>query len=192
MIDFVDVVVMVVAGVGVAGLATFLLMRRLGLIDAAAPAREIVWPVADDLGAELPVPAGRRGFGVGNCVALMLVGLISVVWFRYGSIDRALREVLHVGGEAEVVASAAVWLDPRADVAHIDGVHWIRLIGTTSTGLGYHGWVSELAFRSTPPAPTGKQGFAEKLGLPSAEDRLKAMKQMHDLGNELQRQLKRQ
>lgn len=79
-----------------------------------------------------------------------------------------------------------------ADWAVVDGVRWFKIVGTDSVGIGFGGWVSEMAFKGGPPASTGSStnGIMQKLGLPTPEESVQAYKQLQKLGKDMKKQLR--
>ena len=123
----------------------------------------------------------------GTFLTLAFFAGVGYVWFYHGSLDQALKTLTPKMAPAVPVAGIA----PGADHAVVDGVRWFRLVGTDSTGIGYQGWVSELAFREVPPEPSGASGtggLLQKAGLPTPAEQVKAAKQLRKVGDQLRLQ----
>ncbi|EKD81052.1 MAG: hypothetical protein ACD_39C02007G0002 [uncultured bacterium] len=75
--------------------------------------------------------------------------------------------------------------------AIVDGVNWIKIVATSSTGIPFTGWVSELAIQKEPPKENPMSDeFMKKLGLPTQKERLEGAKRLRKVGESLDTALK--
>lgn len=118
-----------------------------------------------------------------------VLGSLLYVWVQFGSFDAAFQRFF----PGRVPPPQPTLIIPQGqDWAEVDGIRWFHLLGTDSAGIGFHGWVPELAFKDNPPEPTpGGKGIMEKIGLPSVAEQVKAAKQLKKMSDELRRQNKR-
>lgn len=129
-----------------------------------------------------------RGF-MGTFFSFALIGVIGGAWYNFGSLDKAFR-----GGNSLPTAEAKAQPFPSdTDWVVVDGVRWFKLIGTDSGGIGYAGWVPELAFRDSPPASASvAKNFLQKMGFPDPEETAKAIKQVKEVSAKMKFHLDKQ
>lgn len=109
-------------------------------------------------------------------------------WVSFGSFDTAFQKAF----PGKTAVQAATVAPQGKDWKEVDGIRWFYLVGTDSSGVGFQGWVPELAFKEAPPEPTpGGKTLLETIGLPSAAEQAKAAKQLKKMSEELRRQNKR-
>ncbi len=128
----------------------------------------------------------RRSSG-GTVLSLAFLGAIGYLWSQHGSLDQMIKAWSSPASQPAPAAQAQL----ASDHAVIDGIRWFQLVGTDSAGVGYSGWVSELAFHQQPPEPShasGTDAILQKLGLPTTADTVKAARQLRKLGEDLKRQ----
>lgn len=186
MADTGQLIVAIIGGIAV--VAT--LMRLLSARQAAiAPLDGFETGGYGQPDCDPPVPR-RRAFGPGTIVGFGFIAVVCWFWFRYGSIDEAVWKTLQplVGDEG---TGTRLDLRPDQDVCEVNGIRWFRVLGTTTTGIGYRGWVSEFGLLERPPDPVAATDVAALLGLPSMRERLEAAKQLREIGEELRRQRQR-
>lgn len=123
---------------------------------------------------------------LGTFFSVLLLGLIIGGWFHFGSFDEAFRKDSEDG-----VSNRRIYVPKGKNWKIIDGVRWFYINGKDDSGVFFKGWVSEYAFWPTPPnpSPTGKN-FLEKLGLPTVQERIAAVKQLQEVGKALRQSLK--
>ena len=75
--------------------------------------------------------------------------------------------------------------------AVVEGVNWIKIVATGSSGLPFEGWVSELAIQKEPPKenPMADE-FMKKLGLQTNKERIEGIKRMRKVSESLNTALK--
>jgi hypothetical protein len=191
-----DVLVFVGFVVFLSILGVRFLGAHLGLINPDEPAEHAISAAppgsSPDQWVEPSAPSlsrtpRRSWFGTFVSV-VMLVGL-GAAWAHFGSFDRAFGHFFPGLTQPAISASIA---PAGSDWAVIDEVRWFKVVGTDSAGIGFSGWVSEMAFQKHPPVPSGEtKNLLEKAGLPTVKERVKAMKQLQSMGDNLKKQLKR-
>lgn len=64
----------------------------------------------------------------------------------------------------------------------VEGVNWFKIVATSTTGVPYEGWVSELAIRKEPPKENkAADAMMQKLGLPTNKERIHNIKKMRNV-----------
>lgn len=75
--------------------------------------------------------------------------------------------------------------------AIVDGVNWIKIVATSTSGVPFEGWVSELAIHKEPPKENKMaDAFMEKIGLPTNRERIESIRSLKKVGNALKESLK--
>ncbi|EKD81133.1 MAG: hypothetical protein ACD_39C01959G0002, partial [uncultured bacterium] len=75
--------------------------------------------------------------------------------------------------------------------AVVDGVNWIKIVATSSAGVPFEGWVSELAIQKEPPKENQQSDeFMKKLGLQTNKERLEGVKRIRKVSEALDTALK--
>ncbi|MBU1105641.1 MAG: hypothetical protein KKB51_03150 [Candidatus Riflebacteria bacterium] len=70
--------------------------------------------------------------------------------------------------------------------AVVDGVNWIKIVATSTSGIPFEGWVSELAIqKQSPKENKTADEFAKKLGLPTNKERLDGIKSLRKVSDAL-------
>ncbi|RCK79378.1 MAG: hypothetical protein OZSIB_0018 [Candidatus Ozemobacter sibiricus] len=135
--------------------------------------------------AAFAVASPRSSFAAGRYAVICgVIGLFVFCLHEGISLDRLVRERWR-----PAAGPAAVAVPRGEDWAIIDGVRWFRLVGTDSAGVGYQGWVSELAFNQAPPEPSGDGDLLQKIGLPSIRERVEAARRLRQAGEALKQAL---
>lgn len=152
---------------------------------AAASAPPTFCP-EDELGVAA-TQARRTGYRYAVSSLMGLLFLYFVVTGRF-SVDALYTSSLPAGEP------------PRPAVSHhhghdwkiVDGIRWFRVTGTDSAGIGYSGWTSELLLRDAPPeASSDTPGILEKIGIPSAKEKIEGVRQLRKVGKALEQALSR-
>ncbi|OGK07873.1 MAG: hypothetical protein A2W80_09875 [Candidatus Riflebacteria bacterium GWC2_50_8] len=75
--------------------------------------------------------------------------------------------------------------------AVVEGVNWIKIVATSSVGVPFEGWVSELAVQKEPPKenPMADE-FMKKLGLQTNKERIEGIKRLRKVSESLKTSLK--
>lgn len=75
--------------------------------------------------------------------------------------------------------------------AVVDGINWFMIVATSTRGVPFTGWVSELAIQTEPPKENKMANeMMQKLGLPTNRERLESIKQLKKVGKALNTALK--
>jgi len=73
----------------------------------------------------------------------------------------------------------------------VDGVNWIKIVATSTSGVPFEGWVSELAIHKEPPKENKMaDAFMEKIGLPTNRERKESIKSLKNVSGALKEALK--
>jgi len=128
----------------------------------------------------------KGGSEIHVLLALIVFGAIIYCWKNNISIDKLVYRSFtkNLSDTPSVVHLGVDW-------TIVDGVRWFKVNGTDTMGIGYHGWVSEMSFCASPPVqmPNQTKDILSKLGLPTIEERSKAIKQQKKLAAALQKAL---
>ena len=75
--------------------------------------------------------------------------------------------------------------------AVVEGVNWVKIVATSSAGIPFEGWVSELAIQKEPPKenPMADE-FMKKLGLQTNKERIEGIKRLRKVSESLKTSLK--
>ncbi len=65
----------------------------------------------------------------------------------------------------------------------VDGVNWFMIVATSTEGVPFEGWVSEMAIQNQPPKENKvADAMMKKLGLPTNRERIESVKQLQKVG----------
>ncbi len=163
-----------------------------------------------------PQPRRRRNL-MKTVFSLVFFGTLGGAWYSFGSFDEAYRQLSARFGRNPIPGGISeggsppegpplgerftvTTINEKSDSSEgtpnwmmVDGVRWFQFIGTDSGGVGYSGWVPELAFRDFPPTPSpGTKNILQKLGLPDPGETAKAIKQMKNVNKVMKFHLDKQ
>jgi len=96
-----------------------------------------------------------------------------------------------VSGEESVQARKTI--TPAEVEGHVvvDGVNWFQIVATSTEGVPFEGWVSELAILNKPPKENKMADeMLKKLGLPTNRERIESVKQIRKINAALGTALK--
>ena len=70
--------------------------------------------------------------------------------------------------------------------AVVDGINWFRLVATSTSGVPFEGWVSEMAIQSEPPKENKMADeMMKKLGLPTQREKLEGARRLRGISESL-------
>ncbi len=115
-----------------------------------------------------------------------LLSIPCLMYFHGFSIDAAVQRLRGVApGETK---DPVLTLGPGQDWVDIEGIRWFKILGTDSSGMGYSGWVSELAIKKAPPLYLGSSAeLITHLGFPSSKERARNAKALRKLLEDMER-----
>ncbi len=68
----------------------------------------------------------------------------------------------------------------------VDGVNWFQIVATSTEGVPFEGWVSEMAIVNKPPKENKMADeMMKKLGLPTNRERIESVKKIRKIGQAL-------
>lgn len=68
----------------------------------------------------------------------------------------------------------------------VDGVNWFQIVATSTEGVPFQGWVSEMAILDKPPRENKMADeMLKKLGLPTNRERIESVKKIRKIGQAL-------
>lgn len=135
----------------------------------------------DPFAPRLPLPRSNGRLAL----AFAIVGIFGLFLHQGFSLDQWVKDRMAPPAAGPVA-------DPGLrgkDWAVVDGIRWFRFLGTDSAGVGYDGWVPELAFQAAPPEPSGEGDLLQKVGLPSVKERVEAARRLREVGKSLRQAL---
>ncbi|NLI80003.1 MAG: hypothetical protein GX442_26600 [Candidatus Riflebacteria bacterium] len=148
--------------------------------EEALAAGEPAWETENPYAPRLPLPRSNGRLAL----AFAIVGIFGLFLHQGFSLDQWVKE--RMGPPAAPVTDPGL---RGKDWAVVDGIRWFRFLGTDSAGVGYDGWVSELAFQAAPPESSGEGDLLQKVGLPSVKERVEAARRLRNVGNTLRQTL---
>lgn len=98
---------------------------------------------------------------------------------------------LPVSGEEATMTQQTI--TPAAVAGHVivDGVNWFQIVATSTEGVPFEGWVSEMAILSKPPKENKMADeMLKKLGLPTNRERIESVKQIRKINQAINTALK--
>ncbi|MDD2997601.1 MAG: hypothetical protein PHV05_00990 [Candidatus Riflebacteria bacterium] len=68
----------------------------------------------------------------------------------------------------------------------VDGINWFKIVATSTEGIPFEGWVSEMAIQSQPPEENKlADELMQKLGLPTNRERIDSIKKIKNINQAL-------
>jgi len=137
-------------------------------------------------------PAPRRKTGKVCQHLLSLAILFGCGYFIYQNRPDSLPGFASpVNGENSIQARKTI--TPAEVEGHVvvDGVNWFQIVATSTEGVPFEGWVSELAILNKPPKENKMADeMLKKLGLPTNRERIESVKQIRKINAALGTALK--
>ncbi len=73
----------------------------------------------------------------------------------------------------------------------VDGINWFKIVATSTEGIPFQGWISEMAIKDQPPKENkAADEMMKKLGLPTVRERAESLKKLQKVGDALKTSLK--
>ncbi len=93
---------------------------------------------------------------------------------------------LPVSGEQGALTRRTITPAEVAGHVLVDGVNWFQIIATSTEGVPFEGWVSEMAILNKPPKENKTADeMMKKLGLPTNRERIESVKKIRKIGQAL-------
>ena len=139
-----------------------------------------------------PKPASRRKTGKICQHLLSLTVLCFCGYYIYQNRPDSLPGLV-MPDNGEETSLARQTITPAAVAGHVvvDGVNWFQIVATSTEGVPFEGWVSEMAILSKPPKENKMADeMLKKLGLPTNRERIESVKQIRKINAALGTALK--
>lgn len=132
-------------------------------------------------------PASRRKTGKIFQHLFSLALLFSCGYFIYLNRPDSLPGFASpLSGENSVQARKTI--TPAEIEGHVvvDGVNWFQIVATSTEGVPFEGWISEMAILNKPPKENKMADeMMKKLGLPTNRERIESVKKIRKIGQAL-------
>lgn len=137
-----------------------------------------------------PAPRGKTGKICQHLLSLTVLCFCG--YFIYHNRPASLPGfALPVSGEESVQIRKTI--TPAEVEGHVvvDGVNWFQIVATSTEGVPFEGWVSELAILNKPPKENKMADeMLKKLGLPTNRERIESVKQIRKINQAINTALK--
>lgn len=123
---------------------------------------------------------------VGLIFSFVCLGTLIWGWYSFGSFDTAFRRAFPLF----FLTPSPALPDASQNFRVVDGIRWVHLVATDSSGRGYKGWVSEFAFYKSPPHISSDTNTLFRiLGFPTLSESMTNLRNLRTLQEGLKKQL---
>ncbi len=132
----------------------------------------------------------RRKSALANLLSIFVLG--GCVYFVYEN-QELIKGYLPQGAASAAMQPARTQITPAQIEGHavVDGINWFKIVATSTEGVPFQGWISEMAIKDQPPKENkAADEMMKKLGLPTVRERAESLKKLQKVGDALKTSLK--